>query len=226
MRPVTACEERSRRTLALLREAKGSINAETMMKILRDHGERPGVWAPHKGAMGNVCMHASSSVFSLSAGSYVGRLTEELATHWFTGTSNPCISVFIPTFLNGAGSSELFSKGAGSYEDSSPWWRHERLSRIVQLDYARRAPPIQREIQRIEKSFKEEAQRARDQALGEPIADSARALRELTEKCSKKVYEDTIKWATDSLKAGDSEVSPVTYRNFWERYNVKAHLQL
>jgi secernin len=226
MRPVTACEERSRRTLALLTEAKGSIDAGTMMKILRDHGVKPGVWAPYKAAMGNVCMHASSSVFSLTAGSYVGQLTEKLATHWLTGTSNPCISAFVPVYLNGAGSSELFSKGAASYDDSSPWWRHERLSRIIQLDYANRAPPIQRENNQMEKGFMEEAQRMRDKALGKPAPDAAIVLRGFTEKCSRRVYDDTLKWATDSLKAGNSEATPVTYRNFWNRYNVKAQLQL
>jgi dipeptidase len=226
VRPATACEERSRRTLALLEEAKGSISATIMMKILRDHGEKPGVWTPHKAAMRNVCMHASSSAFDLSAGSYVGQLTEKLPTHWFTGTSNPCISVFIPTFLNGAGSSETFSKGSSSYDDSSPWWRHEKLSRIVQLDYARRAPPIQREIQQIEEGFFEEAQRMRTQALEEEPGQSAKNLHDLTVKCSERVYKDTLKWTADSLKTGNNEASPVTYRSFWDRYNVKAKLSL
>jgi dipeptidase len=226
MRPVSACEERSKRTLGLLNGSKGSISASTMMKILRDHGEKPSVWAPHKGAMGNVCMHAGPSVFDLSAGSYVGQLTERLATHWLTGTSNPCISVFIPTFLNGAGSSEIFSKGSSLYADSSPWWRHERLSRIVQLDYARRASPIQIEIQQIERSFSEEAQRIRDRALEEQAGDAAKTLRDFTEKCSKSVYEEMLKWTTNSLKAGSVESSPAAYSNFWDKYNAKAKLTL
>jgi secernin len=226
MRPATACEERSKRTLTLLKEAKGSINANTMMKILRDHGEKPGLWAPHKAVMGNVCMHASSSVFSLSAGSYVGHLTEKLATHWLTGTSNPCISVFVPTYLSGAGPSDLFSKGAGTYDDSSPWWRHEKLSRIVQPDFASRAQPVQREIQQIEKDFLVEAQRMREQAIELPAVDAAKLLHEFTDRCSKKVYENTLKWISSSMKVGNSEASPVTYRNFWNRYNVKAQLQL
>ena len=226
MRSASACEERSRRTLSLMREAKGSINAMTMMKILRDHGEKAGTWAPYKSAMGNVCMHASPSVLDVSAGSYVGHLTEKLATHWLTGASNPCISVFIPTFLNGAGSSELLSKGSNIFEDASPWWRHEKLSRIIQLDYARRAPPVQRDIQRIEKSFLGEAQELRDQALEKEGANAVTALREFTEKCSKTVYEDTLKWTTDSSKSGNNEAAPITYRNFWSRYNAKAQLQL
>jgi dipeptidase len=226
VRPATACEERSKRTLALLEEAKGTISAATMMKILRDHGEKPGLWAPHKAAMRNVCMHASSSVFDLSAGSYVGQLTGKFATHWLTGASNPCISVFIPTFLNGAGSSQIFSKGSGSYDDSSPWWRHERLSRIVQLDYASRAPPIQREIQQIEKGFFQEVQRLRDQIVEEERDHAAKILHDFTEECSKRTYEYALRWATDSLKTGNNEASPATYRSFWDRYNVKAKLTL
>jgi dipeptidase len=162
----------------------------------------------------------------LSAGSYVGHLTEKLSTHWLTGTSNPCISVFIPTFLNGAGSSEIFSKGSSLYEDYSPWWRHERLSRIVQLDYSHRAPPIQVEIQQIEKSFLEEAERIRDRALEEQPGVVAKALRDFTEKCSKRVHEVILKWTTNSLKIGSVESAPLAYRNFWDKYNAKAKLPL
>jgi hypothetical protein len=78
----------------------------------------------------------------------------------------------------------------------------------------------------MEKGFVEEAQRMREKALGKPAPDAAIVLREFTEKCLRRVYDDTPKWTTDSLKAGNSEATPVTYRNFWNRYNVKAQLQL
>jgi dipeptidase len=232
MRSTMACVERRKRTLSLLRDAKGSINVEMMMKMLRDHGENAEPWVPTKptgwkaSIMGSACMHATPSVFSSSTGSYVGILTEKLATHWFTGASYPCISVFVPIYLSGAGSSEIFSKGGSVYDDSSPWWRHEKLARIIQLDYAARAPLIQQEIKQLEKEFFEAANKAREQALKLPGADKTRILRGLTDKLSKKVYDETAKWIASASKTGNSEAAPLGYRNFMNKVNSKANLQL
>jgi vacuolar-type H+-ATPase subunit E/Vma4 len=82
------------------------------------------------------------------------------------------------------------------------------------------------EIQQIEKSFLEEAQRIRDRALEEQTLNVAKTLRDFTEKCSKRVYEETLKWTTNSLETGSVESAPVAYRNFWDKYNVKAKLTL
>jgi dipeptidase len=232
MRSTMACVERRRRTLALLKDAKGSINVEMMMKMLRDHGENAEPWVPPKptgwkgSIMGSACMHATPSVFSSSTGSYVGHLTEKLATHWLTGTSYPCISVFIPVYLHGAGSSGIFSNGGSAYDDSSPWWRHDKLSRIVQLDYKIRAPPIQQEIKQLEKSFIEEAYETRRQAVRLSKADSAKLLQGLINKLSKTVYDQTARWITSASKIGNSEAAPIGYRNYWNKVNSRANLQL
>jgi secernin len=232
MRSIMSCVERRKRTLMLLREAKGSIDVEMMMKILRDHGENVGSWVPSKptgwkgSIMGTACMHATPSIVDSTTGSYVGNLTEKLATHWFTGSSYPCISVFIPTFLSGAGSSDIFSRGGSAYDDGSPWWRHEKLARIVQLDYATRAPPIQCEIKMLESEFLLEARKTRQQVLKVSVTDGAKLLRSLTDRSSKKVYDQTSKWTASASKIGNSETSPVDYRNYWIYYNKKVNLQL
>jgi dipeptidase len=171
-------------------------------------------------------MHATPSVFSSSTGSYVGNLTERLATHWFTGASYPCISAFIPVYLNGAGSSDILSKGGSVYDDSSPWWRHDKLARIVQLDYAVRAPPIQKEIAQLEKSFLEEARKTRQQALKLSEAEKAKVLRGLTDKLSKRVHDQIAKWLPFASKTGNNEVAPLGYRNYWNKVNSKANIQL
>ncbi|WXG44740.1 MAG: C69 family dipeptidase [Promethearchaeati archaeon SRVP18_Atabeyarchaeia-1] len=225
-RSVSACVERSNRAGAMLKESKGSINSQMMMKILRDHGEKGETWAPHKGKMGNICMHAIPSVLSTSAGSYVGHLTEELPTHWLTGTSNPCISVFVPVYLGGAGPLELFSKGGGAYDDGSPWWRHERLARIIQLDYAKRAPPIQREIKELQSSFMDEAHRTRQQAIKLSKLDSAKLLRGLTWKLSRTVYDEMPKWISLALGIGDNAAAGEGCRHYWNKVNSKANLQV
>nr|MDO8100799.1 C69 family dipeptidase [Candidatus Njordarchaeota archaeon] len=225
MRSVVGCVERASRTLTSLKSAKGSITVETMMKILSDHGEKAESWSPYKGTMANVCMHAGPSTFSSSVGSYVGHLTEKVATHWLTGTSYPCISVFFPVYLKGAGSPDLYSKGGSTYDDGSPWWRHEKLARIVQLDYVNRAPPVQREIRQLQKNFIEDAHRTREQALKLPQADVAKVLRTLTDKCSQQAYEATANWIMDVRKVGNNEATSVPFRNYWNRTNARAKIQ-
>jgi secernin len=227
-----ACVDRRKRTLKLLKDAKGSITVETMMKTLRDHGENADTWVPTKppswrgSLMGTACMHATPAILSSTTGSYVGNLTEKVATHWFTATSYPCISVFIPTYLEGVGPPSILSKGGSVYDDDSPWWRHEKLSRIVQLDYASRAPPIQSDITRLEKEFLEADHGTRQRALKLSGADRAKLLRELTERLSKEVYDRTLRWISIASGIGSSEAARTDYRNFLNRISAKVKLQL
>nr|MDO8135609.1 C69 family dipeptidase [Candidatus Njordarchaeum guaymaensis] len=226
MRDFIACVERAKKTSTALKEAKGSVNVETMMKILRDHGEKAESWSPPKAKNVNTCWHSTTTVVSSTAGSYVGHLTEKVATHWLTGTSYPCISVFFPVYLKGAGSPELYSKGGNTYDDGSPWWRHEKLARIIQLNYINRAPPIKREISKLQRNFIGEANRARQQALELPELDAAKLLRRLSDRCSQQVYETTTVWTNDAKKTGSDEVLPISYKNYWNRMNAKANLQI
>ena len=66
--------------------------------------------------------------------SMVSRLSANQNTHWLTGTSSPCLSVFKPIVLGG----DIIStapKPQMTYDSESLFWRHERLHRLVLKDY-------------------------------------------------------------------------------------------
>jgi dipeptidase len=170
-------------------------------------------------------MHASSAAFSSSAGSYVGHLADNVATHWLTGTAYPCVSVFIPVYLSGAGPSRIFSEGGAKYDDRSPWWIHEKLARVVQLDYLKRAPPLKNEIRKLQISFIKEANALRQQTMKHSKSEQ-KSLREFTDRCSKTVYDAIPKWISNSAGIGSNDMAPLSYRNYWNKLNTKANLRL
>ena len=81
-------------------------------------------------------MHAGGwLVGSQTTGSMVSELQPSGATHWATGTSAPCLSVFRPVRVD---CSRDVGSPTGTPGDSL-WWRFERLHRsLLGADAARR----------------------------------------------------------------------------------------
>ena len=91
------------RTTDLLSAQRGGITAVNMMAYLRDHRPDSSNWSPASGLTnGDVCMHAGFGPGrdGQSVGSMVSRLTPDTHTHWLTGTSSPCTSIFKPVWLD------------------------------------------------------------------------------------------------------------------------------
>lgn len=151
IRAVLGCVERQSRTLDRLLNNKGRISVSLMMELLRDHG---GQFAredfnPAKSTMSSICMHANSKAFSQTTGSFVAHLSKELQTHWLTGTSAPCLSIFKPFFFESP-EALLQLQPTSLTSDASLWWRHEKLHRLTLMDYSRRAPIIIAENAKLE----------------------------------------------------------------------------
>jgi dipeptidase len=126
--------ERSACTLRNLKTNSGRLEREDFFATLRDHnGYKPEVgWR-----MKMPCAHSSwwpTRAAGQTTGSMVSRLGKDQQTHWLTGTSSPCLSIFKPFVLGG----ELIATGAmpsEGYDEESLFWRHERLHRLVLRDY-------------------------------------------------------------------------------------------
>jgi dipeptidase len=122
-------------TFALLDKKDGKLNRDDFFAALRDHaGLKPATgWR-----MKMPCAHASwwpTRQAGQTTGSMVSRLHPSGSTHWMTGTSSPCMSVFKPVRLSG----ELLSTGpqpGEGYDGDSLFWRHERLHRLALCDYS------------------------------------------------------------------------------------------
>ena len=151
-----AGKHRSCRVGELLNARMGEINVPYAMQILRDHG--PGAdtnWDPGRGITGaEVCMHASFGPVrgSQATGAMVSHLTKDGHTHWLTGTSATCTSVFKPVWMD-SGLPYLGPDPTGTYDEATLWWRHENLHREILRDYATRIKVITSEREALEGHF-------------------------------------------------------------------------
>lgn len=116
-------------TLQQLSRHEKGVGREAVFAALRDHN---GLTPQQGWKIQMPCAHASwwpTRQSGQTTGSMVSRLTANGATHYLTGTSSPCLSVFKPVVMGQ-------DNKLGDVE--SLFWQHERLHRLVIGDYARR----------------------------------------------------------------------------------------
>jgi dipeptidase len=105
-------------------------SVEDAMAVLRDHGGNTALprYSRQTGAMSAPCMHAGGwLVGSQTTGSMISEIQPSGATHWATGTSAPCLSVFRPVSVD-------CPRNVGSptgTPDDSLWWRFEQVHRAL-----------------------------------------------------------------------------------------------
>jgi len=72
-------------------------------------------------------------------------------TVWMTGTSSPCLSIYIPFFF---GTSRLKTiKQPSAQPDDSLWWRAEKLHRWINKDYQKRKAHIDAERRALQQQL-------------------------------------------------------------------------
>ncbi|MGQ9721900.1 MAG: C69 family dipeptidase [Candidatus Jordarchaeum sp.] len=224
MREIVHCVQRFERSSKLLQEKRGKIKVKDMMNYLRDHGGMSfKEWNPDK-QITTVCMHSGPMEVSQSTGSYVGHLTEELPTHWLTGGSNPCISVFIPFYIS-AEIPETFTKGNEKYSEASFWWNHEKLARKIQEDYPQRASLIVPEIETLQSKFLEEASNIRKKALDLTLGEAIEILENFTNKCVETVVKKSKEWLKTVEKTKQVTPTKSEYLDFLKSVNESAGLK-
>ncbi len=160
--------KRQCRTTDCLAAADGSIDVAAAVALLRDHGldspEAQAAWGPAKGPAGGllgqtVCAHAGYGPvrISQSTGSWVSQLAPDgTATHWVTGTSSPCTSVFKPVWFDG-GVPDTGPRPDGTYDRRSMWWSHEDLHRTTLRDYPALLPRYRADRDALEQRFRDDA---------------------------------------------------------------------
>ncbi|MFN0122428.1 MAG: C69 family dipeptidase [Blastocatellia bacterium] len=135
-RRTTAGELRRARTREMLTANQGKIGMAEVMAALRDHAHA----APDRGWRNcRPCLHAAwhrNRRGGQTTGSMISRLDKDDRQHWLTGTSSPCLSVFLP-MKTGAGIMDTGPAPGAGYDGESLFWRHERLHRLTLRDYAR-----------------------------------------------------------------------------------------
>ena len=146
-RRLTGGVERRACTLKTLRIKK--VGHQDFLTALRDHNGM----APASGwKMTMPCAHSSwmkTRRAGQTTGSMISRLDPRQSTHWLTGTSSPCLSVFKPIIL-GKGEISTGPLASRGYDDNSLFWRHEKLHRLVLRDYESRSQVFRRERMELE----------------------------------------------------------------------------
>tara|TARA_B100000470_G_scaffold76083_1_gene58553 strand:+ start:698 stop:2035 length:1338 start_codon:yes stop_codon:yes gene_type:complete len=125
--------KRQCRSESLLSRREGKLDVRSMMQILSDHsdGENPEE-PPISDIKGDVsiCLHRTSGEsMGASTASLIADLCatgERLPVYW-TGMYSPCMTVFMPMFIEGDLPSVL-SVGGQMESHDSPWWDFYRLT--------------------------------------------------------------------------------------------------
>jgi dipeptidase len=125
---LSKAKERSCTATSLLEEKMGNITVDTMKKILRFHSADLEGKQFTKHSINSVCMHGGFFYGDHTTGSYIASLNNKLDTHWVTGSSTPCVSIFKPFwFLEG----EKFTFSFGEKDEAIEYWKlRERLHRM------------------------------------------------------------------------------------------------
>lgn len=142
-------------TTSLSRQHKGQLTSSDCIQILQTHNLDDDHFKPSKANTGSVCMHATSLLNpSNTTGSMVAEIRSSLPhTIWLTGTSHPCLSIYIPFYF---GTSVLNDfKQPTAKPDNSLWWNAEQLHRWINKDYQKRKKLINEERTALQKQFKE-----------------------------------------------------------------------
>jgi dipeptidase len=198
-----------------LRQAKGSLTAADMMRILRTHREP---FHPGRGIAGaDVCMHAGWGPIrtSQSAGSLVSVLPAQgEPVHWLTGTAAPCTSVFKPVWMD-AGLPESVRVPGAEYDEQVLFWRHEALHREILKDYAARIQPVLRDRDALEQSFITAAEER-------PLTVARR--QEITRSCFARSAAQEETWLAEVRQIPVVHHNGVLYSSAWKKLNQQAHL--
>jgi len=213
-----AGDHRSCRIGDLLHENMGEIDVPFGMKTLRDHGPRADEdWLPGKGVTGvEVCMHASFGPVrgSQTTGSMISHLTPNGHTHWVTGTSAACTSIFKPVWLD-SGLPNLDPTPTGTYEVATMWWRHENLHREILRDYANRIKLIQAERDSLEEKFLNEV----DECIQSPVDNRL----QLTKQCFEDAANAEENWLDRVSDQPPVKRRPILDQIAWQGFDRKAN---
>ncbi|RDE12691.1 MAG: hypothetical protein C4K49_09820 [Candidatus Thorarchaeota archaeon] len=131
LRFITHCDDRLNCSTKSLLDTEGKIDFFQIASILRNH---PDGWTPWKQDVTPVCQHSNQNGGSSTTGSQISEIGGE-CTHWFTGSSSPCISVYWPFDFEKPHVYSGFDVGGFKYSDRSYWWRREKANRALAVRY-------------------------------------------------------------------------------------------
>ena len=207
-------------TMDALRAQKGELKVQDMMAFLRSHGDADGQgYRPERGLTGSVvCMHASAGPVrgSQTVGSMVSKLQPDgLCTHWLTGTSSPCSSIFKPMWTDAM--PDLGKAPRGSYDEASLFWQHEVLHREVLRAFNTRLAAYSSKRDELEEKFLQETEAV--------LEDDAYLRREHATRCFTEAEQAEAEWLEKVREVPPERQRPF-YSLAWQQFNRHAAMKL
>ena len=210
---------RCARATELLAPLAGRIGLGDIQAVLRDHGaeaEGDPDWSPRKTEHRSICMHAAAGARrSQTVASMTSDLTPDRLTHWVTGSSAPCFSLFKPVVL-GLGLPDTGPRPSDRFDAASHWWRHEQLHRTALHDFPQTLALIANERDALEAGF-----RSRMDAAW-PGGDTR--VSEAIHACWREAEAAETRWriaVAGARSSGPSALGPAAARA-WARLNTVA----
>ncbi|WP_250631395.1 C69 family dipeptidase [Rhodoflexus caldus] len=174
-------------TTGLLATHQGQITAAHCFDFLATHHLPHPQFKPSKATTADICMHATGLLNpSRTTGSMVAEIsTDKSPTVWLTGTSNPCVSVFIPFFFGAQVPEHLLTPAAAP--DGSLWWQAEELQRHINVDYRKRRALIEPERQHVQSVILEKYRQYPPEKLPNLTGEALQMVQQWIQDCLKKI---------------------------------------
>lgn len=201
---VAACDARRRRTEATAARAAGVAD---VLAGLRDHDGPAPRWSAVNGALSAPCAHAGGLLTSTqTTGSWIADLRGR-PTHWVTGTSAPCLSLFVPepgptADQAPSGPPRGAATSGNRYDHADRWWHHEELHRLAIRDHGAALARFGDELDRVQRAWLAAPPNPVD---AWEVADGAYA-----------------RWADDLRAADLPDRRPAWLRALWRRWDRRA----
>lgn len=146
-------------TLEAAAAQQGQMSAADGMRILQTHNLPDGTFTPRRAHTGSVCMHRTSLLNpSDTTGSMVAELRAQGPhTVWLTGSSHPCLSIYVP-FFTGTHTLDDIARPGGA-PDGSLWWKARGLHDWISRKYRARKAAIEETRQALQHSLMEDERR-------------------------------------------------------------------
>ncbi|URD69222.1 acyl-CoA--6-aminopenicillanic acid acyltransferase [Leptospira borgpetersenii] len=204
---------------------KGNLDVHAATEILRMEGEplQTADFYPSSSDMGSVCLHATGPITpNGTTASLVAELKPNLSKNrfWFTGTSIPSISFFLPAGFSGTSFLEKNFEQPGSKLDTSLWWVHEKFYRKIQRFYPDAKRLVQPRIAVLEKEWFRESKKL------EKNSNPSKGLDFLSERAVKAALQEYTFWDENLFIELSKNRPRKTFAPFyslqWSYWNRKA----
>jgi len=208
----SGAHQRYEASTRILQQEKGRITVRTLKGILRHHEEKITENPFSRSSLKSICMHGGFLYGDHTTGSYIVQLDEERCTHWVTGSSTPCLSVFKPLWMV---EREPFTFTEEETASAVEYWiKRERLHRMI---LENRIPDVEAYIAKrddLENKLDEMASSVQKQGFHE---DGLLEIMAYAKEKEEELIDETCRTAIPSAKIKGNPY----FRYYWRKQNRK-----